>query len=295
MSGEVSLVLGASGRSCADPRHLGLEAGVPLNFPAGWALVEHPVQGAILFDCGYGPAVREAMRRGLRRVYRHLLHACCPVHADAAQLLRQRGLSSEQVRWVVISHFHPDHIGGLGQFARAQFLAHAEAWAQASQAGWAGWVGRLHAQIWKELLPADFAARLRLLDGAGRRALPDDLAEFGEGWDLFGDGSLHALSLPGHARGQLGLALRTHGGERAVLAADAFWRAEQLDRPRPLPWLTRAVAVHDAAAYHDTLQRLARFRQAHPDAWVIPSHCGATLARWRARHPQALLSADEEA
>lgn len=288
MSGEVALTLAASGHSCADPRHLGLAAGARMRFPAGWALIEHPVQGAILFDCGYGPDAREAMRAGLRWVYQRVIHACCPPHADAAHLLRQRGLDADDVRLLVVSHFHPDHIGGLGEFRNARFVAHAQGWRRIGQAGW---LELLHAQIWKELLPADFAQRLQLLDEEGRRPLAADLAGLGEGWDLFGDGSLHALSLPGHARGQIGLALRTRDGERVVLAADAFWRREQLDRPQALPWLTQLVAMDDAGAYLDTLRRLARFRDTHHGAWVIPSHCADTLAQWRERHPQSVLDA----
>lgn len=286
MSGEVALTLAASGHSCADPRHLGFEAGPAMRFPAGWALIEHPVQGAILFDCGYGPSARAAMRGGLRWIYRRAIHACSSAHTDAGQLLRQRGIDAGQVRLVVISHFHPDHIGGLDQFRRARFVAHADAWNHLRELSW---FGLLHAQIWKELLPDDFAARLQLLDEHGRRPLPVDWSGLGEGWDLFGDGSLHVVALPGHARGQIGLAVRTGDGERVVLAADAFWRREQLDREQALPWLTQRLAMDDATAYLDTVRRLARFRDSHPGAWVIPSHCADTLAAWRQRHPSAVL------
>lgn len=290
MSGEVTLTLGVSGHSCADPRHLGFDAGAAMSFPAGWALIEHPLQGAILFDCGYGPQARLAMRRGLRWLYRRVIHACSAPHTDAAALLQRRGLARDEVRMVVLSHFHPDHIGGLGQFPQARFVAHADAWRQVEDSGW---FGLLHAQIWKELLPADFVARLQLLDERGRRGLDGDLAMLGgEGWDLFGDGSLFALPLPGHARGQIGLALRTHDGERAILAADAFWRREQLDLGRDLPWLTRLLAMDDASAYRDTLRRLTRFRDTHPGAWLIPAHCAQTLAEWRRRHPSAVLEAE---
>lgn len=290
MSARVALSLGVSGHSCASPRHLGLGSGPALRFPAGWALIEHPRHGAVLFDCGYGAAARAAMRRSLRRIYRHAIHACSAAHTDAASLLRQRGLRCEDIGTVVLSHFHPDHIGGLAPFANARFVVHAAAWRQVERGGW---FGLLHAQIWKELLPADFVARLQLLDERGRRGLDGDLATLGgEGWDLFGDGSLFALPLPGHARGQIGLALRTHDGERAILAADAFWRREQLDLGLDLPWLTRLLAMDDASVYRDTLRRLTRFRDTHPGAWLIPAHCAQTLAEWRRRHPSAVLEAE---
>ena len=54
--------------------------------------------------------------------------------------------------------------------------------------------------------------------------------------DLFGDGSLLALPLPGHAAGQIGLLVRT-GPERSLLAADGCWLSESYRRrcmPSPL-------------------------------------------------------------
>ncbi|MNW22322.1 hypothetical protein D3C71_2237320 [compost metagenome] len=49
--------------------------------------------------------------------------------------------------------------------------------------------------------------------------------------------------------------------------------------------------MDDAGAYLDTLRRLARFRDTHHGAWVIPSHCADTLAQCRQRHPHAVLDA----
>ncbi len=284
---ELTLVLGASGHSLAHPRHLRLATtlGSPMRFPAGWALIEHPDHGPVLFDCGYGASARHAMQRGLRRVYRQVIGACCEAHADPSALLLQWGWRAQDVRNVVLSHFHPDHVGGLGEFPAARCVVHEQAWRQAREGGW---LGLLHRQIWKELLPQDFPARVAPLVDATATPLPGDLAPLGRGWDLFGDASVFAYRLPGHAAGQIGLALRV-GGERVLLVADAFWRREQLDQTRPLPWWVRLLAMDDAAAYGRTLGQLRAFRDAHPTAWIIPAHCAATLADWQRAHPRAVL------
>lgn len=281
------LRLGVSGHSHAHPRHLRLDTslGVPLRFPAGWALIEHPLHGAMLFDCGYGAAARTAMQRGLRRIYRLVVGACCAPLADPSQLLAAHGLRAEDVRHVVLSHFHPDHVGGLREFPAVPCIVHADAWKQVREGGR---LDHLHAQIWRELLPVDFATRLRLLDPSTRRPLSGALAAFGGGWDLFDDGSVIAFELPGHAAGQLGLALDIEG-ERVLLVADAFWRREQLDDPRAPPWWTQLLAIRDGRGYVETLEALRLFRDANPDAWIIPAHCAATLDAWRRRHPHGVL------
>ena len=281
------LRLGVSGHSHAHPHHLRLQAslGVPLQFPAGWALIEHPRHGAMLFDCGYGAAARTAMQRGLRRIYRHVVGACCAPQADPSRVLAGCGLRPEDVRHVVLSHFHPDHVGGLREFASARCIAHADAWKQVREGNR---LNHLHAQIWRELLPADLDMRMRLLHPSAQRPLSGALAAFGGGWDLFDDGSVVAFELPGHAAGQLGLALDIEG-ERVLLVADAFWRREQLDDPRAPPWWTRLLAIRDGRSYVQTLRILRVFRDGNPDAWIIPAHCAATLEAWRSRHRGGVL------
>ena len=284
---EVRLRLGVSGESRVHPGHLRLETalGVPMWFPAGWALIEHPLHGPILFDCGYGGAARTAMQSGLRRVYRHVVGACCQPQTDPGQLLAAHGIAVADVRTIVLSHFHPDHVGGLREFPAARCMAHVDAWRQVRDGGR---FNHLHAQIWRELLPADFTARLQVLDDRMQVAMPGALAVFGNGWDLFGDGSVLAFSLPGHAAGQIGLAL-TSGGARILLVADAFWRREQLDDPRAPHWWVRLLAIRDPRAYANTLRLLRRFRHENPDAWIIPAHCAATLADWQCAYPEGVL------
>ncbi|WP_133499547.1 MBL fold metallo-hydrolase [Cognatilysobacter terrigena] len=282
------VMLGVSGHSHVDPRLAALpERGEGRTaFPAGWALIEHPIHGPILFDCGYGEPARTAMRRGLRRVYRGVLGVCCPAEGDASTLLAQRGIAPGDVRWLVISHFHPDHVGGLRAFPSARFVAHADAWKTMQR----GALARLHAQVWRELLPEDFVARLMLLAPDRFTALGGDLAPLGSGVDLFDDGSVVLVDLPGHAHGQIGLATH-HDGTRILLVADAFWQHAQLDTPQPLSWLARRLAMHASGDYAATLSRLRQFRDAQPDAWIIASHCARTLERWTHRHPDAVLLA----
>ncbi|MGY4516697.1 MBL fold metallo-hydrolase [Lysobacter sp. HA18] len=290
MSGATRVSLGVSGHShvdsrlaalpeCSDGRHA---------FPAGWALIEHPVHGPVLFDCGYGEPARTAMQRGLRRVYRNVLGVCCPAEGDAVALLRQRGIAPDDVRYVVISHFHPDHVGGLRAFPSARFVAHADAWQTMQR----GALARLHAQVWRELLPDDFESRLQLIRANALLPLDGDLAALGAGVDLFDDGTIVLVDLPGHARGQIGLATH-HDDTRVLLVADAFWQQAQLDTSTPLSWLARRLATDHSADYAATLSRLRRFRDEQPDAWIIASHCARTLQQWSDRHPDALMRAPE--
>src|SRR5205823_12482995 len=104
-----------------------------------------------------------------------------PELAVAAQLPRF-GLTPADVKTVVISHFHADHVAGLRDFPHADLVALRSAYADV--AGRRG-LRALAVAFVPKLLPEDFERRATLLPAfAGPAAGP-----LGPAHDLFGDGS----------------------------------------------------------------------------------------------------------
>ncbi|MBI2434601.1 MAG: NAD-dependent epimerase/dehydratase family protein, partial [Candidatus Hydrogenedentes bacterium] len=97
--------------------------------PAMFALLEHPSEGVGLVDVGYAPRFFEATRRWPYRIFRWLTPAAIPETESPVVQLRQRGIGPEEVRWILISHFDPDHIGGLIDFPAARLYCSVEAFA----------------------------------------------------------------------------------------------------------------------------------------------------------------------
>ncbi len=248
-----------------------------LWFPASFALIEHPVAGIGLFDCGYAPRVVELMRhwpeRALGVVTPLTLH---PASAPLAQLVA-RGIGADEVRWIFLSHFHVDHTGALRDFPRAEIIASRLAWeAVRSLRGLAA----LRRAVFPELLPEDIGVRLRLLDCARS---PGDL--LADGVRVFDDESVLALPLPGHAAGQCGLLLRPAGAAPVFLIADGAWQSRQLVDGAAPSVLTRP--IHDDwAALRRTLVDLAALRRAQPDWTFLPTHCSATLRSLGVQMPE---------
>lgn len=288
----------------------------PLRFPAMFGVVHHPREGVVLIDTGYAPRFEAATARFPARLYRLLTPMTLSRGETAVERLAARGVAADDVRTIVVTHFHADHIAGLRDFPRARIVFAASAWdAVATLRG----LSAVRKAFLPALLPDDFAARAVALDdrvgaagvagvagaagSAGSlRALPPVLAPFDRGFDLLGDGSMWGVPLPGHATGQLGVffdaaalssgatttagAITTSSVTTAssattaagptLIAADAAWHSDSIRRPHDLHPLARLLSP-DHRGWRATLDRLHALA-ASEAVRVVPLHCAEVAA-----------------
>ncbi len=239
------------------------------------ALLHHPREGWLLWDTGYAPRMLDVTHSLPFALYRY----ATPLHlkpelAVAAQLARWN-LTSTDIRYVMISHFHADHIAGLRDFSNAVYIASEVAYSDVqARKG----LSALSRAFIPALLPDDFTQRTTLLATFQDENLP----ALGPTHDLFGDGSLLLVQLPGHARGQMGLLVQTKNGPM-LLAADGCWLRRSIREERPPSRLTN-LFVDDARMVHTTIHRLHDFAQARPDVTIVPSHCPEAFAEEVEQH-----------
>ncbi|HTU11908.1 MAG TPA: N-acyl homoserine lactonase family protein [Allosphingosinicella sp.] len=163
--------------------------------------------------------------------------------------LRQIGVRPEQVAMVGISHYHFDHIGQLAQFPHARLLIGA---------------GDLAALRGTEPgVPREPFARW--LTGGG------EVTGVGGDHDVFGDGRVVMLNLPGHTPGHHGLLVRLPG-RSFLLTGDLYHFTEQVERRGVPPFNTSRA---ETLASMDRFDRLARNLRATP----IIQHEPADIAK----------------
>lgn len=236
----------------------------PADFPALFAVVRHPTHGITLFDTGYSERFAAETHPFPARLYRWLTPVALAPGETAVEQLRAESVRPEDVRRIVISHFHADHVAGLRDFPNAEFIATREALAAVQGHGT---LKTLLKGFLPGLLPDDFADRARLLE---RSAFTDALGPFAA-HDLFGDGAVQLVSLPGHAAGQVGLLVRGET-KRVLLAADAAWTTASFRERRPPMRIADLIAQAPRTA-EQTLMALHALSIADPELDIVPSHC----------------------
>ena len=206
----------------------GSAAGTRLTIPVSSYLIVHP-QGRLLFDTGMHCNVASDPVGCLGERVAKLFQVRSRASEDLVSQLALLGLKPDDITCVVNSHFHFDHCGCNAFFPRAQFLVQ-RAEMEAARAG------HYDTRHW------DHSLDYRLLDGEH---------------DVFGDGSVVLLPTPGHTPGHQSLRLRLDRATQFVLAADACYTREHLDKD-VLP-----VAVGDAAEMLRSMALLRALRDRH--------------------------------
>lgn len=227
-----------------------------VRFHATAVLLEHATHGRVLFDTGYSQRFFEETARWPYRAYRLATPVTMTETRGILGVLEARGVSAETVNHIVVSHWHADHIGGLRDFPGATLLTSQIAWNSIRELRG---LAALQRAFLPGLVPADAASRLRFLS---------------EGSDIFGDGSLTVLELPGHAAGQIGVRFVAEDGEPVLLAADACWLSAAYRENRMPHPVTRV--LHDWDAYRRSLARLHALCTSEPGLRIVPCHCPET-------------------
>ena len=261
---------------CHHPEHVVLRSRrlTPMRFPALFALIEHPKAGVVLFDTGYSQHFEAATRRFPDRLYAWITPVTLPPGDAAKAQLATRGITAEDVAWVIASHFHADHVSGLADFPRARYVFFQSAWAEVR--GRRG-LAAVRRGFLPTLVPGDFEARAHPLGPGDLQPAPPALFPIRRGVDLFGDSTTWAVHLPGHAVGQLGLYVTADDGRDYLFVADACWTREGWQSQR-LPHPVTRLLFADWGEYAATLGAIAEIAQARPQMAIVPSHCEATFA-----------------
>lgn len=182
-----------------------------------YGVFEHPEAGTCLIDTGYSSRVISGQRSILLNLYASILR---PKLTEYALPFAQ-----PHVDTIILTHFHADHISALKDYPGARILLDGDAFNHYLSSGW------FHAVrhgFFRELFPEDIASRIVTFQSCLQVKAPHNL---GLAFDLFGDGSVLGVPLPGHMLGHTGI-LFTGGHKPLLYAADSEWLWQAIDENR---------------------------------------------------------------
>ena len=214
-------------------------------------VVDHPRFGRVLIDSG----VSADLDRRLNWVMRRGVH---DLDIQIDRTTDQWLAGQVPPGAVFLTHLHFDHIGDLIDLAAATPVYVGPGEAQARS--------RLNLLLGS---PAD-----AILKGFGPlRAWafqPDPDGAFEGVLDVFGDGSVWAIQVPGHSAGSTAYLVNAVDGPKLVVGDAASTRLNwEAGMPQPVPAGARAAAEASA-------DRLRRFAAAHPGVEVFLGHQSRT-------------------
>lgn len=221
--------------------------------------IEHR-DGLVLFDTGADPALVSDPNYVSSPIGRFILKKVFRFHIGPEDALDKQleavNLAAADVRKVVVSHLHFDHIGGIAHVPQAELLVGEADWRRLNEPDpERDWFLREHIELpgakWQ---PIKFVPTSDPL-----------LAPFGRCFDCMGDGSLMVLPTPGHTPGSLSLLVRSAGMPPLLFVGDLTYELGPLQDDQ-------VPGIGDADQLRASFAKVRALVKALPDLVVIPSH-----------------------
>lgn len=214
-----------------------------ISLPIRYGRFDHPAGGKCLVDTGYSERVTKGDRSLPLRMYAAILRP----RLTSDILPRAR----PHVDTILVTHLHADHVSALRDYPAARIFIDRQSLKTFLQGSA---FRRVRHGLFKELLPENLLERCVDYSDCAQVNAPMGL---GLAADVFGDGSVLAVPLPGHMKGHTGI-LWTARPVPLLYAADAEWLYEAIRSGRSPGYPARAI-LDDVAAARDTADRIRTF------------------------------------
>lgn len=216
-------------------------------------LVKHP-KGDLLIDTGFGREV-DAHVASTPWLMRTL--AKYQLTGSVADQLPKQGYALDQLKGVVLTHAHWDHVSGLPDLP-----------------GIAVWVNADERRFVNEGGEHSYLAR------SFGDSIQYQIYEFKDGpymgydssLDFYGDGSIVLVAMGGHTPGSTGVFVTLASGKRYFFIGDMVWVREGYERPAERPFMARHLVGEDAAEVRREVVHLHRLHKKFPELTLVPAH-----------------------
>jgi glyoxylase-like metal-dependent hydrolase (beta-lactamase superfamily II) len=222
------------------------------DFAMTAVLVRHP-RGDLMIDTGFGRDI-DMHFKTLPAFGRAL--TTYSKGTPAADQLAAAGYERRSLRAVIVTHAHWDHVSGVADLPGTPIWVTPEEHRFITGGAKLTELARsLPGARWEEYA----------LDGGPYLGFP-------RSHDVYGDGAIVIVPVPGHTPGSVAVFLSLPDGKHYALVGDLVWQREGISEREERPWVVRAMADLDPAGVRDNILRVAALTARFPDLVVVPAH-----------------------
>lgn len=217
-------------------------------------LLKHIEYGYILIDTGYGNFLNNDKIKSV--FYKTLTQSQFTYDNHICYQLIKDGISREDIKHIIITHFHPDNIGALDSFYHCTIHASKHIY---------NTLLNKNKTFISPLLNENVIAAFKTIENESKKVENHFLNKyFINVYDLFGEGSILIVNLPGHTEDQVGVFIPTLNtffiSDAALLNDDNQLISNHF------------ILNENKKRYQHSLEILIRIQQEHPEITFISHH-----------------------
>lgn len=226
------------------------------DFPALAVLIQHKELGNILYDTGYSELIYK--NHFVSFLYNTVNRAYVKESDTIVSQLMSDGIEPDSIGKIILSHAHPDHIGGLKLFEGYELLSTKKVIDTLKN-------GNVFQLVFRNMVPDK-----EIVCKAVKPMKESNILEqyFDKTYDVLGDGSIIGVELNGHAEEQLGIYLPEY---QLLFVADACWGEDLLCKVKDMSFIAKKIQ-NNYKDYAQTAAKLEQLSMEHPEIKMIYSH-----------------------
>jgi glyoxylase-like metal-dependent hydrolase (beta-lactamase superfamily II) len=253
------------------------------NFSMTAALVKHP-NGDLLIDTGFGRNIAEQF---LTMPFMFRMLTRYTAWQTAADQLMAAGYDQKDLRAIILTHAHWDHVSGLPDFPDVPV------WVTTPERnfirkGGNGQFGEPFPECGTRA-KTDSSVMLPCVHYEEYEFEGGPYLGFSRSHDVYGDGAIVVVPSPGHTPGSVIIFLTLPKGTRYAFVGDLVWQREGITLREERPWLIRHWADLYPEGTRENLLHIAAIKARFPELIIVPAHDSRGFAEMPALS-QATLS-----